>query len=281
MVHTAAPTWFITGASSGIGLALTRAAAGRGDHVIALARRTRPLDPIVLEHSGRVVAIPADVRRRDEVDAAVERGLEAFGRIDLVANNAGYGLFGAVEEASDEQARQIFDTNVFGVLNVLRATLPVLRSQGSGHIFQGSSFYGRTGHAGVGLLCATKYAVEGMTEALVAEVRPLGIEVTLVEPGPTATPFGANFDQAATIADYDGTVRVVARETAALPADAYDSPDGVARAILGAADAPEPPLRLITGSNGLALVKGSLDAQLAELEEWSALSRTADTLVAR
>jgi NADP-dependent 3-hydroxy acid dehydrogenase YdfG len=133
-------TWFITGASSGIGLALARAAAARGDNVVALARHATPLGRLVDEYGARVLVLAVDVRRQAEVKDAVARAVAAFGRIDVVANNAGYGLFGAIEESTDEQARAIFDTNVFGVLNVLRATLPVLRAQGSGHILQGSSF---------------------------------------------------------------------------------------------------------------------------------------------
>jgi NAD(P)-dependent dehydrogenase (short-subunit alcohol dehydrogenase family) len=179
------------------------------------------------------------VRDAAAVEAAVAAAVDTFGRIDVVHNNAGYGVFGAVEEVTDEQARGIFDTNVFGVLNVLRATLPVLRAQQAGHILQGSSFYGQSAHPGVGLLCATKYAVEGLTDALAGELEPLGIKVTMVEPGATATPFGSNFVAAAgTIADYDQTVREVAKATAALPPSAYDDPDRVAAAILVAVDAP-------------------------------------------
>jgi NADP-dependent 3-hydroxy acid dehydrogenase YdfG len=148
MSNTVPSTWFITGASSGIGLALAGSAAGRGDNVVALARDVASLGTLVDEQGARVLALAVDVRRQAEVEHAVARAVEAFGRIDVVANNAGYGLFGAVEEATDEQARDIFDTNVFGVLNVLRATLPVLRAQRSGHVLQGSSFYGRTAHPG-------------------------------------------------------------------------------------------------------------------------------------
>ena len=192
-VTTTEPThrsWLVTGASSGIGLALARAAADRGDDVVALARDTGPLGRLVEDHGARVLALPADVRRQADVDDAVARAVEVFGRIDVVANNAGYGVFGAVEESTDEQARGIFDTNVFGVLNVLRATLPVLRAQRSGHILQGSSYYGRVAHPGVGLLTATKYAVEGLTDALVGELEPFGIK-ELVQSGTIAIGRGA------------------------------------------------------------------------------------------
>jgi short-subunit dehydrogenase len=276
MTNTAHSTWFITGASSGIGLALAHAAAGRGDDVVALARDVASLDPLVDEHGARVLARSVDVRHQAQVEEAVAAAVDAFGRIDVVANNAGYGLFGAVEESSDEQARGIFDTNVFGVLNVLRATLPVLRAQGSGHILQGSSFYGRVAHPGVGLLTATKYAVEGLTDALVGELQPLGVKVTLVEPGPTATAFGANFDVAATIGDYDQTVREVQKATAELPPSAFNAPERVVAAILAAVDAERPPLRLVTGTTALTEIRAALQRQLGELEAWRATSEAVD-----
>ncbi|MBO0877391.1 MAG: SDR family NAD(P)-dependent oxidoreductase, partial [Pseudonocardia sp.] len=149
-------TWFITGATSGIGQALATAALKRGHNVTLVARRTDQFSDLAVEHAERALVINADVRSEESVRAAVQRTLDRFGRIDVVANNAGFGLFGAVEEATDAQARAIFDTNVFGVLNVLRATLPVLRAQRSGHVLQGSSYYGQTAHPGVGMLAATK-----------------------------------------------------------------------------------------------------------------------------
>ena len=266
-------TWLITGASSGIGLALAQAAADRGDNVVALARDVVALGMLSDEHGARILAIPADVRQPAEVEDAVIQAAETFGRIDVVANNAGYGFFGAVEESTDDQAREIFDTNVFGVLNVLRAVLPVLRGQRGGHILQGSSFYGRTAHPGVGLLTATKYAVEGLTEALVGEVEPLGIKVTLIEPGPTATAFGANFVVAEPINDYDPTVRQVQKTIAGLPPEAFDSPERVAGAVLAVVDADRPPLRLPTGHTAVKEIRAALRSQLDELETWAATAQ--------
>ncbi len=269
-------TWVITGASSGIGLALAHAAAGRGDNVVALARNADSLKRLVDDHGTRVLALAADVRRQADVENAVARAVEAFGRIDVVANNAGYGVFGAVEESTDEQARGIFDTNVFGVLNVLRATLPVLRAQRSGHILQGSSYYGRVAHPGVGLLTATKYAVEGLTDALVGELKPLGIKVTLVEPGPTATAFVANLVVAPSIADYDQTVREVQKAIGELPPEAFNTPERVATAILAAVDEDRPPLRLATGSTAVKEIRAALRGQLDELEDWAAAAEAVD-----
>jgi NAD(P)-dependent dehydrogenase (short-subunit alcohol dehydrogenase family) len=188
--------WFITGASSGIGRELARQALDAGEAVAAVSRNTAGLAE--LGKPDLLLAVDADVRDEAAVRKAAEAAASRFGRIDVVANNAGYGLFGAVEEAADGQARAIFDTNVFGVLNVLRAVLPVLRAQRSGHILQGSSYFGQTAIPGVGLLAATKYAVEGLSDALAAEVAPLGIKVTLIQPGLVATPFLGNLDAAAT-----------------------------------------------------------------------------------
>ncbi len=271
-------TWLITGASSGIGFALARAAAARGDNVVAVARDVTPLGTLVDDHGARVLVLPVDVRRQAEVEDAVARAVAAFGRIDVVANNAGYGLFGAVEESTDQQARGIFDTNVFGVLNVLRATLPVLRRQRSGHVLQGSSYYGRVAHPGVGLLAASKYAVEGLTDALVGELEPLGIRVTLVEPGPTATAFLANLDLADTIDDYDRTVREVQKAVGALPAEAFNDPNRVATAILVAVDASHPPRRLVTGNTAVTEIRAALRSQLDELDSWAGTSAAVDDM---
>ncbi|MFF5554018.1 SDR family NAD(P)-dependent oxidoreductase [Streptomyces olivaceoviridis] len=275
--HGGARTWFVTGATSGIGLALARAAAERGDNVAAIARRTDALKSLTDAYGPRVLALSADVRSPEDLEAAVAATVRVFGRIDVVANNAGYGLFGAVEESTDAQARDIFDTNVFGVLNVLRATLPTLRAQGSGHVLQGSSYYGQTAHPGVGLLAATKYAVEGLTDALTDEVASLGIKVTIIEPGPTATAFLSNLDVASTLPDYDPTVRAVQQSIGELPESAFNSPDRVAAAILTAVDADQPPLRLATGTTAVTEIRAALKARLAELDAWEAVSAAVDT----
>jgi NAD(P)-dependent dehydrogenase (short-subunit alcohol dehydrogenase family) len=272
----AGKTWFVTGATSGIGWELTQAGLRRGDQVAAIARDVTPLDDVVEQYDGRLLTIAANVRDQAAVETAVKQTVATFGRIDVVANNAGYGLFGAVEESTDEQARAIFDTNVFGVLNVLRATLPVLRQQGSGHILQGSSLYGQTAVPGVGLLAATKYAVEGLSDALAAEVAPLGVKVTLVQPSPTATAFLSNLEVATPTADYDQTVREVQKAIGDLPPEAFSSPALVAQAILAAVDSDEPPLRLALGSAGEGEMRAALTARLADLDNWAAVTRGVD-----
>ncbi|MFJ7157295.1 SDR family NAD(P)-dependent oxidoreductase [Streptomyces sp. NPDC101118] len=269
-------TWLITGATSGIGRELALQALENGEAVSALARDTAPLEELAEAHGERLLLVPADVRDEQAVREAVERTLARFGRIDVVANNAGYGLFGAVEEASDAQVRAVFDTNVFGVLNVLRATLPVLRAQRSGHVLQGSSVYGQYAHPGVGLLAATKYAVEGLSEALVAEVAPLGIKVTLVQPGMTATPFLANLDVAAGLADYDGTVREVQKGIGELPESAFSAAARIAAGIRAAVDSPHPPLRLALGTSGATGMRAALAARITDLDGWRHVTEAVD-----
>ncbi|MGW2402126.1 SDR family NAD(P)-dependent oxidoreductase [Kitasatospora sp. NPDC001664] len=269
-------TWLITGATSGIGRELTLQALKNGESVAALARDTSSLRELTHAHTDRLLLLPTDVREEQAVEEAVKSTLARFGRIDVVANNAGYGLFGAVEEASDAQARAVFDTNVFGALNVLRATLPVLRAQRSGHVLQGSSVYGQSAHPGVGLLAATKYAVEGLTDALAAEVAPLGIKVTLIQPGMTATPFLANLDVAAGLDDYDPTVRQVHQAIGEMPASAFSDAARIAEGIRGAVDSPNPPLRLALGASSAAALRPALEARLADLEAWLHVTEAVD-----
>jgi len=169
--------WFVTGASRGFGAGLVTEALARGNQVVAAARRPRG------EQSENLLPVALDVTDEDQAHAAVAAAVREFGRIDVVVNNAGRGLLGAVEEASDSAARAVFDTNVFGVLNVQRAVLPVLRAQRSGRLIQLSSVGGFTGTPGWGIYAATKFAVEGFSEALAGELEPLGIDVTIVEPG--------------------------------------------------------------------------------------------------
>jgi NAD(P)-dependent dehydrogenase (short-subunit alcohol dehydrogenase family) len=267
--------WYITGATSGIGRELTRQALEAGEAVAAVARNTSGL----AEQLGKpdlLLTADADVRDEAAVRRTVDEAVSRFGRIDVVANNAGYGLFGAVEEAADPQARAIFDTNVFGALNVLRAVLPVLRGQRSGHILQGSSYFGQTAVPGVGLLAASKYAVEGLSDALAAEVAPLGIKVTLIQPGLVATPFLSNLDTATTVEpDYDQTVRKVQETIGALPKSQFASVDRIAVGIRTAVASENPPLRLALGATGAGEMRAALMARIADLDAWAAVTSAA------
>ncbi|NMO49682.1 SDR family NAD(P)-dependent oxidoreductase [Actinoplanes sp. TBRC 11911] len=259
-------TWFITGASAGIGRELVRQALEAGENVTAIARNTAGLS-----NSGRLLAISADVTDEAAVRDAVAQTVARFGRIDYVANNAGYGLVGAVEEATDAKARAIFDTNVFGVLNVLRATLPVLREQRSGRILQGSSFLGQTAAPGVGFVSATKYAVEGLSDALALETAPLGIKVTLIQPGVTATSFFTNLDApASTLDDYDQTVRAPQPAVAAAPVER------VVAAIREVAVSENPPRRLALGTAFGEAMRTALTDRLADLDTWAKTTSSVD-----
>jgi NAD(P)-dependent dehydrogenase (short-subunit alcohol dehydrogenase family) len=267
--------WFITGASSGIGRELARQALDAGEAVAAVSRNMTGAGAD-LGPSDALLAAGADVRDQAAVSGAVKAAVARFGRIDVVANNAGYGLFGAVEEVSDAQARAIFDTNVFGALNVLRTVLPVMREQRSGHVLQSSSYFGQTAIPGVGLLAATKYAIEGMSDALAAELAPLGIKVTLIQPGLVATSFLASQDTATELkGDYDQTVRVVQQTIGALPESAFTSAARIASGIRTAVDSDHPPLRLALGATGAAEMRAALTARLADLDTWSAVTKAA------
>lgn len=268
--------WFITGASSGIGLALTKAAISRGDNVVGLARNPEPLKEVADAHPQQVLAVRADIRDQSEIEAAVKQGLEKFGRIDVVVNSAGYGLWGAVEEATDEQVRASFDTNFFGTLNVLRATLPSLRAQRSGHIVQVTAYRGQSGSVGMGFIAAFNFAKEGLSDGLYEELKPFGIHVTMVEPAPSQTGFRGNIERAPEIADYDQTVRKALKALQALPDEHFNLPEPIATAILAAVDADEPPLRLATGSVAVNTIRKALQSRLANLEAWEAVSIAVD-----
>jgi NAD(P)-dependent dehydrogenase (short-subunit alcohol dehydrogenase family) len=181
--------WFLTGASRGFGLEIARKILSRGDRVVATARRAGQIAANFPDAGDALLAVDLDVTNGDQAAQAVQAAVDKFGRIDVLVNNAGRGLLGAVEEASDASVRAVYEVNVFGALTVQRAVLPVMRRQRSGHIINISSVGGLQGSAGWGIYCSTKFAVEGFSEALAQEVKPLGIAVTIVEPGYFRTDF--------------------------------------------------------------------------------------------
>ncbi|WP_326837637.1 oxidoreductase [Amycolatopsis rhabdoformis] len=270
--------WFITGASRGFGLEIARAALERGDQVVATARQAAavekefPGDPSVL-------AVALDVTDPAQASAAVGAALDRFGRIDVLVNNAGRGLLGAVEEASDAAVRAVFDANVFGLLSVTRAVLPVLRRQRSGHVVNISSVGGFTTGPGWGVYGATKFAVEALSEALHGELAPLGVHVTVVEPGYFRTDFldASSLHRAdEEIADYAttvGSMRAVAdSRNHAQPGD----PRKAALAIVSVVGSPSPPLRLQLGADAVGRVSAKLDFVRDELSRWRELSVSTD-----
>jgi NAD(P)-dependent dehydrogenase (short-subunit alcohol dehydrogenase family) len=258
--------WLVTGTSRGFGRAICDAALAAGDDVIATARQPDSLDDFAKAHPGALV-LPLDVTDTAAARAAVRDGARRFGRIDVVVNNAGYGHVGAVEELSDEELRSLYEVNFFGVLNVTRAALPQLRRQGSGHLVQMSSLNGIVGMAGGGHYAASKFAIEGLSESLAEELEPLGIRVTIVEPGPYRTGFlGAGIRFAQPIDDYEPIVGPAREALAAIDGNQPGDPAEAARAIVECVHSPDPPLRLPLGEIAVEGIRDKLTAQLAELE---------------
>jgi NAD(P)-dependent dehydrogenase (short-subunit alcohol dehydrogenase family) len=266
--------WLITGASSGLGRALAEAVLERGERALLAARSEPALAELEERYPGSAIASTLDVTEPGSVRAAVAAGVEAFGRIDVVVNSAGYGLFGALEELSDEELRREFDTNVFGSLHVTRAALPHLRRQRSGHIVQISSLEGiAPAVAGESAYAGTKFAVEGIAEGLAKDVEHLGIRVTIVEPGPLRTDFADGASVSAPESDdYAESVGGALEWFEEIAGNQPNDPRRVAEAIIAVADADEPPLRLVLGDEATRAVRAKLDAQLRELDAWAKLS---------
>ncbi|HEY0001542.1 MAG TPA: SDR family oxidoreductase [Actinoplanes sp.] len=267
-----AKIWFITGTSRGFGREWAIAALDRGDRVAATARDTKSLDDLVAQYGDAVLPLALDVTDRDAVIRTVSAAHDHFGRLDVVVNNAGYGQFGFLEEISELQARDQFETNVFGALWVAQAALPHLRAQGSGHIVQVSSIGGISAFPNIGIYNASKWALEGMSQALAAEVAPLGISVTLVEPGPFATDWGGSSAAHATpLAAYE-QVRAEAAAQRAKRVGSPGDPVATREAILRIVDAERPPLRVFFGDGPLAIAQRDYESRLAEWREWEPVS---------
>jgi NAD(P)-dependent dehydrogenase (short-subunit alcohol dehydrogenase family) len=267
--------WLITGVSSGFGREIAKAALDRGDTVAGTVRQSEQLEEFRKLSPPGAHAYRLDVSDTPEVARVVHRAIHDLGRIDVVVNNAGYGLMGLTEEVSDQEARRVFDTNFFGLLNVIRAVLPQLRAQRSGHIVNMSSTSGGMGIPGMALYCASKFAVEGLSEALAGELTPFGIRVTLIEPGGFRTDFaGRSIVKAArVIPEYASTPagrlrELIKRYSGAEPGD----PAKAARAILEVVDSANPPLRLALGPEAIEALRARLDRVGIEYEQWRALS---------
>ncbi|MEQ1852410.1 MAG: oxidoreductase [Chthoniobacteraceae bacterium] len=241
--------WLITGCSSGFGAALAAAVLAGGHRVMATARNPDCLSELSAQFPETCRALALDVTDASQVKAVVAQAVEAFGRIDVVVNNAGYGLVGAFEELGAEQITRNFDTNFFGALEVIRAALPVLRAQGSGHIVNISAAAVISNYAGFSIYGAAKWALEGVSESLAAELKPLGVKVTIVQPGPFRTDFIARSLERAEshIADYDRTSGKFARFLETMAGKQPGDPAKAAEAIIAAVESDTPPLRLILG----------------------------------
>jgi NAD(P)-dependent dehydrogenase (short-subunit alcohol dehydrogenase family) len=265
--------WFITGTSRGFGRVWAQAALARGDRVAATARELKTLQPLVARYGEQVAAFALDVTDRSAVYATVSEARERFGRLDVIVNNAGYGLFGAIEEISEDEARAQLETNLFGALWVTQAALPILRAQRAGHLIQVSSIGGVNAFPMLGLYHASKWALEGFSQALAAEVAPLGIKVTIVEPAGFATDWGgASARHATPLPAYDGArAALVAFRGGNVPGD----PQATAAALLKVVDAAEPPLRVLFGTVGLPLLRAEYTRRIETWEKWSQVSSEA------
>ena len=273
MVKMANKVWFITGTSKGFGRVWAEAALARGDRVAATARDVKTLGPLVDRYGDRVAALTLDVTDKSAVDKAIATAQARFGRLDVVINNAGYGLFGAIEEISEADARAQIETNLFGALWVTQAALPIMRAQGSGHIIQVSSIGGVNAFPTIGLYHASKWGLEGFSQSLAAEVSGLGIKVTIIEPGGYATDWGgASAIRAAPLPAYDGARAAIASfRSNSVPGD----PDATGAAILKVVDAKDPPLRIFFGTSGLPMTRTEYAKRIEIWEQWNAVSTEA------
>ena len=260
-------TWFVTGATGGFGRAWTEAALARGERVAAAARDPRRLDDLAATFGEVLLPLRLDVTDRTEVGAAIGAAHGHFGRLDVVVSNAGYGLYGMVEEASEKEARAQLETNFFGSLWVIQAALPFLREQGSGHLIQVSSIGGISAFPALGLYSASKWAIEGMVESLAAEVAPFGIRVTLVEPGgfdTGAADAAAQTEALPAYADFRAEARRLADGRRAVLGDPLASSEALLRIV----EAKEPPLRAFFGAAPLAIAEAAYERRLASWREW-------------
>ncbi|MBY3072541.1 oxidoreductase [Rhizobium laguerreae] len=272
------PIWFITGASSGLGRALAVAVLSRGWRAAMTARRPETLADLTAEHGDRALALALDVTNSRSIASAVRDAETHFGAIDVLVNNAGYGYLSAIEEGDDAEIRAQFETNVFGLIDVTKQVLPGMRRRRQGHIFNVSSLGGLVAFAATGYYHATKFAVEALSESLFHEVKPLGIDVTILEPGAFRTDWaGRSMVESSTIIeDYAETSGKRRRATRSISGNQPGDPARAATAIISAFEADEPPLRLLLGAPALKIARERLDALRANFDAWAETSLGAD-----
>ena len=266
-----AKTWFITGASKGFGREWALAALDRGDRVAATSRSASAFDDLVGKYGDAILPLRLDVTDRAAVVEAVQQAVDRFGALDVVVNNAGYGLFGMVEEVTEQQVHDQIDVNLYGALWVTQAALPHLRARGSGHIIQVSSIAGVFSLPGLGIYHASKFGLEGFTASLAAEVKGFGIKVTLVEPAGYATDWaGPSAVHAERSPAYDNFRAAMAR-----PSAKRGDPSATREAILAVVDADEPPLRIFFGQGPLDVITKEYAARIDEWQQWDDVSKAA------
>ncbi|MFE3654427.1 oxidoreductase [Streptomyces sp. NPDC059152] len=278
MTDRQSPVWFITGCSTGLGRALATAVLAHGHRAVVTARDPEQVADIVADHAGRALALALDVTDPQQVRAAVGRAEAKFGRIDVLVNNAGYGYLAAIEYGEDHEVRALFDTNVFGLIDVTRAVLPGMRARRAGRIVNVSSLGGLAAFGATGYYHATKFAVEGLSESLAAEVAPLGIKVTLVEPAAFRTNWsGPSMRQSAlALDDYAATAGARRASTLATYGRQPGDPTRAAAAVIRAVEAEEPPLRLLLGKVALDIVEARIDALKTTMDTWREVTLGAD-----
>jgi NADP-dependent 3-hydroxy acid dehydrogenase YdfG len=267
-------TWFITGASRGFGRVWTEAVLERGDNVAATARSLASIVALKEKYGDRVLTLELDVTKPDQAKASVGRAHAHFGKLDIILNNAGYSLVGTIEEASADEVRALYETNIFGTLSVIQAALPLLRQQGGGHILGVSSTLGHVTVPLIGYYCSSKWAFEAIHESLATEVKPFGIKVTIIEPGAYATEFGSPSSlKLAAGLDIYGDLRKQVYER--LGCMQRGDPKATPEALFKMVDAENPPLRFNLGSQNLPWIRAAYADRLKTWEEWESVSNAA------
>ena len=265
--------WFITGSSRGLGRSLTEAVLASGDKVAATARNTETLNDLVEKYGGQIYPVQLDVTHYDDVFRAVADVVDHFGKIDVLVNNAGFGITGAAEGYTDEQVRSQLETNLYAPIEITRAVLPYMRKQRSGRILQISSIGGRVGNPGISIYQAAKFGLGGFSEALAKEVAPLGIKVTCVEPGGFRTDWaGASMTYAPYVEGYENTVDKRAELFTSGKFIPMGDPDKAAKVMIELAENPEPPVHLVLGSEAIGMLKQANEARQKEMEKWLPVS---------
>jgi NAD(P)-dependent dehydrogenase (short-subunit alcohol dehydrogenase family) len=273
-----APVWFITGCSTGLGRALAQAVLKRGLRAVVTARQITQVQDIVVAYPATALALQLDVAQGNQVDQAIVAAEKHFGRIDVLVNNAGYGYLAAVEEGEELEIRAMFETNFFGLARLIRRVLPGMRARGQGHVINISSVGGLLGNPGSGYYNGTKFAVEGLSEALAKEVESLGIRVTVIEPGPFRTDWaGRSLKQVSQpIAAYEKTSGARRAQITGYSGRQAGDPARAAQAIIQVVESPSPPMNLVLGKDGLTRVRDKVEKFSDSLRQWESVSIGAD-----
>lgn len=272
------PVWFITGCSTGFGRQLALHTLSLGYPTVVTARNVKQVEDIVAGHDDLALALTLDVTSPEQIHAAVAAAESKFGRIDVLVNNAGIGYFGSFEESDLSAVRQMFEINIWGLTQMTRAVLPIMRRQRSGHIVNISSMGGITAFPAVSFYNATKFGVEGLSESLALEVAPIGIKVLIVEPGPFRTDWAGRSaaDAPTAIADYESTVGARMRTMRGYSGKQPGDPERAAAIIVQTVESANPPLRLLLGKAALSISRGKVDALKKNFEDWADIAESAD-----